>query len=197
MENATDKWIMSYHPLHWYVMGHEMKVLSFGHMTLMERMMCLPTLSPVDVTNCIMICERDYKDAEDFVYHPMRYEHDIIELTRDIMKDFSSWVENFHNYFKANTGGMVSYTEQDEHDKRNGFQKKAGSPWLSCMRVRLLSSLNYNPDTINEAPFGRCLLDIQTLMELNGISRIVGDDESRASDILDAALKEEKSGSRI
>ena len=189
MENATDKWICSYHPLKWYVGGREMQTLTFGHMTLMERVGCFPFITAEHIVHCIMICEREYKDSEDYVYHLRKYEEDIVDLTKDVLENMEDWMASLSRYFSAHTNGMITYVEENNNDKRNGFQKKAGSPWLSCMRVRLLSRLNYNPETIDEAPFGRCLLDIQTLLELDGHTRIVGDDEARAMEILDRAIE--------
>lgn len=189
MENATEKWIQSYHPLHWRVGGRDMQVLSFGHMTLMERMQCFPHISASDITNCVMICERKYKDAEDYVYRLSKYEHEIVELTRDTIKNYRAWSKSLSNYFNANMGSLVTYEPNDERDPRTKHQKAAGSPWLLCMRVRLLSELGYNVDTINDAPFGRCLTDIQALLELRGYTKVVGDKDASAFNRLDAELE--------
>ena len=94
MERSIDRWIAGYHTGQWSVRGLDMCTLLFGHVTLMERMLCFPWLSADDLVHCMMICSRPYKKAEEYVnlwkVRPTFIE-DFCDHLELVSSDFEGW----------------------------------------------------------------------------------------------------------
>ena len=180
MEIALDKWIEGFLPGEWHIMGIPMKELKYGHMVLMERMMCYPIKTEEDIAHCVIICSKDYKDANDYINHWKTKHIELFnEIISHIKKDVSRWLKYTLLYFNSHSKMMQSMIDPGVVDS-----PKLGSPFLAIIRVIAISKLNYNPLTLNEAPFAPLMLDIQTHAELNGRIDIAG-----GSDAADAIEK--------
>lgn len=177
MERAIDRWIAGYHPGKWSVRGLDMHTLLFGHVTLMERMLCFPWFAPDDLVHCLMICSRPYNQAEEYV-NLWKVRADFIEDFRDyleeVISDFEGWDRSLNRYFDAHLIRMEEYKDSGKKGE------PPGAPLLACMRVYLISKLNYDPLTLDEAPYSQCVLDMQTYGEMEGRTRILEDRMLRA-----------------
>ena len=193
MNTSLDLWISAMEPGDWTVHGGDLKQgvklkeLTFGHMVLMERMLCL-TSSQIDgIAHCVLICSRGYKEARDYIHwwkFNDRYAQELRDLIEKIIKNPVIWYATWIDYFKAHTTPMQSMKKQ----RADGNPaKNLGAPFLARLRVILTSSLGYDPLTLNDAPFSACLMDIQTNAELNGQVNIAGG--SAVSDAINKLIK--------
>ena len=188
METSLDSWIQGYLPGRFYIRGRPLKTLTFGHMCLLERMLSYPPLSVEDICHTIMICEREYKQAEEYVYMwKWRDTGTQEELLEDIFRSPDGYLKSLIEYFESNLVCMPMLQESGGGDNNGEVakkKKKLGSPMLAVLRVRLLR-LGYKPDEIDVQPFSRCLLDAQVDMEMTGQAQVVSQEMSRAIAHLD------------
>lgn len=181
MSIALDNWIEGMVPGKWHIMGIEMQELTYGHMVLMERMMCYPIKSYEDVAHCILICSKKYKESCDYIYYwKTKYLDLVKELIGHIVKDPSKWATSCIDYFESHTK-MMQTMQKVEGDKP---KRQLGSPFLAMIRVVAITKLGYNPQTIHNAPFAPLLMDIQVNAELEGRSSISGG--SAAADAIES-----------
>lgn len=173
MERAIDRWITGYHPGKWSVRGLDMHTLLFGHVTLMERMLCFPWFAVDDLVHCLMICSRPYKQAEEYA-NLWKVRADFIEDFRDYLEvvhaDFEGWDRSMNRYMDAHLVRMEEYKEFCDNKG-----EIPGAPFFACMRVYLIKHMNYDPLTLDKAPYSRCLLDMQTCGEMEGRTKILED----------------------
>ena len=171
MNIALDKWIEGMVPGECSVMGIPMLELTYGHMVLMERMMCFPVSNEWDIVHCILICNKNYEDGYDYInYWRTKHAKVVTELLGHIRKDPVKWSNKCLEYFDFHTKIMETMKKQGTDNP----SKQIGSPFLAIIRVIAISKLGYNPLTIKDAPFSPLLLDIQTHAELEGRVEIGG-----------------------
>ena len=140
--------------------------------------MCFPWQEPDDLVHCLMICSRPYKEAEEYS-NLWKVRASFIEDFREyfelVSADFDVWNQSMNRYMDAHLIRMEEYKEL------GGKKGEApGAPLLACIRVHLISKLNYDPMKIDEAPYARCILDLQTSGEMEGRTKILGDSMLRA-----------------
>ena len=190
MSKALDAWIVGYFPPKHAVMGWEMKTLTFGHVCLMERMLCFPPKTIEEIVHCMHICGREFPDALEYVRTwQVDYEDDVVRMAKAISAETDKYMDSFMRYYDSNSAMLPSMTPF-ETEEEGGKKTKMGSPLLAVMRHLLISRLGYNPQTLDEAPYGKCMLDLQVLLESDGSLKIEGEDIDHARRVLEEAVKE-------
>ena len=171
MNLSIDKWIEGMIPGECSIMGIPMKELTFGHMVLMERMLCFPIKAEDDMAHSILICSKNYKEAHDYInYWRTKYISVFNELMEHILNAPEKWGEKCYEYFSYHIKSMQIMNKQGEGKPA----KQIGSPFLAIVRVVAITKLGYNPLTLNDAPFAPIILDMQTKAELDGRISISG-----------------------
>ena len=165
----SDTWAEAAIPGPVDVGGHKLLPLTYGHVVLMERIGLDDVLEPLEFWGFIGICTRRFKSAckwVGFYLSPLGqvyYRHKPLPANHD-------------NVF----GQAVTYMQQnlrtpelmtDEGASSGGIRH--GAPALQTMRTVALSRLNYNPDTIHDAPFLQLVWDILCYNEQQGGARII------------------------
>ena len=197
MSSSLDSWITGYFPGQHVVKGKgekgvPMATLTFGHVCAMERLLCFPPETAEDLVHCVNICGRPYKEALDYLYRwKDKYQNNYVEMVEEIVKDVDAWGDSFLRYYAAHSVSLPLLDVSGGEEGKKGV-KKAGAPILALMRHSLISRLGYNPQTLDEAPFGTCLLDLQTMMEMDGTLEVEGEDIDYAKQAIEDALKKQE-----
>lgn len=167
---AEDAWAVGYMPGVYHVRGHAMRPLAFGHLCLLNRLLCYPPIIPDEIALCIAVCKRNFEDGNHFASlfkHADGYQLELRDLLDEIGMDEKGWMDSLMNYFNAH---LTCLPVMEQAGAKPG--DKLGSPSLALIRAFLCSRMNYNPLTIDDAPFNRCLLDMQVLSEMDGRVKI-------------------------
>ena len=175
MAFAIDQWVEGMIPGDWHCHYISMEELTYGHMVLMERMLCTKIKSPEDIAHCLMICSRKYKDALRYVNywkHNDKLYNEFLETLHSIKKHPEEWIESWFEYFSSHTKSMQTMEKQKEDDS-NVSSRQIGSPFLAVVRVSAIK-LGYKPSELNETPFAHLMLDLQVNSELSGRIEIGG-----------------------
>ena len=186
---AEDAWIVGYLPGEFHVRGHKMFPLLFGHLAVMNRLICYPPMTESDIALCVSVCKRSYKDAENFMSyfkHSDRYQFELRDLLDEIMTDEKGWMESLMNYFKSH---LVSLPIMEQGGEKKG--DNLGSPSLALIRAFLCSRMNYDPLTFNDAPFHRCILDMQVLSEMDGRVKVQSPEIDKAIAVAKAYIEKQ------
>lgn len=168
-----------------------MQTLTFGHVTILERLQCFPYRNEEEITHCLLVCSRKYKDAVHYMnLWKTTYWEEFKGLLKQVEDILSDVVDSLDYYFESQLKSMEVFKKPEE----NGNRKLLGAPNLAVLRATLLSRLNYSPDTINEQPYAVCMSDFITLAEMDGRLEIVGDKVHSAVNRLNEFLEEKKDG---
>ena len=174
MALALDSWVEGMMPGEWSIHGLKMHEITFGHMVLMERMLCSNVETPDDLAHAIMICSRSFTEAQRYAMFwktDKKMYRELADCLEQIVKHPKEVLESWAEYYSSHTKQMGSM--KPHSNDSCGERRKLGSPNLAIIRV-LAIKLGYNPKDINESPFSQMILDIQTNLELCGRTEISG-----------------------
>ena len=171
----------------WRIQGELVKELTYGHVVLLTRMDCLTPITAGDVSHFIGVCSRDYENGKEYIYkYPAHFKDEHESRTIEIEKNLSDWISGVDHYLESHCVTMESTKKVWAGQTKT--PGKLGSPHLSLMRVQLIR-MGYSPTEIFEAPYAHCLLDIQTLLEINGASAVTSDESLKAKEMIEELVK--------
>lgn len=163
------------------VLGQPLKRLTFGHILLLERFDCNPIKDVLDLATAIQICSRDWQGALLYLDNIKTWRVRVRNYL--FMRRVRRWpideaIGAWREYLKENTHEpeLVKVEGQIESNK--------GAPDLAQMRIHLLGSCGYSPDTIMDQPWGACRWDYLASQEAMQGEGIVGAKHQKISNML-------------
>jgi hypothetical protein len=154
-------WITTVEPAPWSIAGYELGPLLFGHCMLIERFEIDQINDEQALHFFLNVCSRTYVDARQWITSA-----NTDTVTR--FKDFQSHRQEVFEYLKENMGLPPTLNS-------NSGGKTLGTPYLQGLRLKAITKLNYNPETICDARFGQLVWDTLSYSELNGQTRVIDD----------------------
>lgn len=167
------KWIECVEPDPFRIAGFNLDKLLLGHCFLMERCAWANQISRLDLWRNLNICSRKYDAARAW-------------LTNDLASAFAFKQRLFINFMMAGNnftealGHWLEFFEMNvgTPDIMAGESQgpTLGTPYLQTLRRLATTELNYNPQTVMDAPMGQLIWDVLALNESRGGCRIVDDE---------------------
>lgn len=162
------------------VLGQDLRQLSFGHVVLMHRIGIDVVDSVEDLFAAVQICSRSFADGLQYIQAlatPIGYANLEAQAEEaqalDMERAFSAWGEY-----------LQEHTQKPEYCAVDGPKSERGAPFLAQLRHVLLSSCNYSPEYLMDAPYGQCLWDYGCAIEDANGWGIVGDQHRAVADLL-------------
>ena len=165
-------WITTVEPAPWSIAGYELGPLLFGHCTLMERVTS-STPNVLDLWRRLNICSRPTKGARKWLTKELGCGFSIRRWvfikTVGRMPKFAEVLHAWDAYMEENTAIPEIMTSAAGGDT-------LGTPHLQGLFNLAVTELNYDPNSIDDAMFGRMLWAILAYNESQGGIRIVSDE---------------------
>lgn len=168
----SDTWAATCAPGHSYVAGVKLRPFAYGHALLMQRLGLFEVLTPLDFHAFVGICSRNYASASRWLGWFLSPVGQWWYARKPLPGPYNEVMQGALEYLELNKRAPDTMAVENN----GSFGVKYGTPALQIMRTIALRSLGYNPDTINDAPFGQMYWDIISNNEMNGGSRIIEGD---------------------
>lgn len=152
------------------VAGHKLGPLTFGHAVLMERMQLFDVLTSLDYHAFIGVCSRSYAQGWKWLNWFLSPVGQWFYARRAIPGNPTETLTEVLDYLECNRRAPELLSVEGSTGASHG------APALQVMRTIAIERLNYNPDTLPDAPFGQLYWDILASNELAGGSRIIDGD---------------------
>jgi hypothetical protein len=162
-------WAETCAPGHHYVAGAKLRPLSFGHALLMERIGLNEILTPLEFHCFIGICSRTYEQAVKWLGWYLSPVGQWYYARKPMPRDKNAALAEAMEY--ALQAQQLPELLGSEDSVEAGA--RYGAPLLQIIRSTALEHLNYQPDKINDAPFGQLVWDILARNEMRGGAKII------------------------
>lgn len=165
----SDTWLQACVPGARTVGNVKLKPFTVGHALLLERIGVDIVLTRQDFHAFVGICSRNYEQASKWLEWYLSPVGQWFYRRKPIFCNITEAITQAIDYLVQNK--QLPEVMQNEDSNLTG--NKYGTPDLQAARTIAISKLNYDPQTINDAPLGQLYWDILSNNELNGGARII------------------------
>lgn len=164
-------WISTIEPAPYRIEGFDLDALRFGHCLLFERI-DTKEAKPVDLWRMLNIASQPYAQAKDWLTDDINA---VFSLRRWAFLKRMQKTERFQGALQLWAEWMEENTALPELLMASSGADTVGTPYLQTLFNVAVSKLNYDPQTIKEAPFGVLLWAVVALNESSGGVRVIDD----------------------
>ena len=165
-------WISTVEPAPWTIAGFELGPLRFGHCLLIERFMDGGQNKIIDLWRYLNIASRTYEKSVRWLTKDVNTLFPVKRWafcnTHKKPAKFEHVLRLWNKYVEENTATPSVMMSE-------GSGTTIGTPYLQTVWNICIHKLNYNPQTIKEAPFGEILWAVLAYNESQGGIRVVDD----------------------
>jgi hypothetical protein len=165
----SNTWAETCAPGHHYVAGAKLRPLTFGHAMLMERVGLYEILTPLEFHCFIGICSRNYDQGMNWLGWFLSPVGQWYYKRKPMPKNKNEALAQAMEYLIQ----AQQIPELIGNDDNVACGARFGAPLLQTIRSTALEFLNYQPETINDAPFGQLVWDILARNEMRGGAKII------------------------